>query len=192
FRGRVYLHWYRLWARSSVEYIGRNWRDNESLPILVFFGFNPWKRQFYSDFFSDYRTAFVRGKASFYRVKRDLLKQVPRAEVGGFVGWGIKLPRRARSYATARFLGIFPIPMLRKIPLFTIEDGFLRSMGGGLLHTRPASVCVDSVGIYFNGERPSELERLLSTFDFEADQELLVRAEAGLQLMRDARLTKYY
>jgi len=189
---RLYLHWYRLWGRSSVEYIGRNWRDNESLPILVFFGFNPWKRQFYSDFFSEYRTAFVRGKASFYRVKRDLLRQVPREEIGGFVGWGIKLPRRAHAYAKARLFGFIPIPQLPQIPLLTIEDGFLRSMGGGLLHTRPASICVDPVGIYFNGERPSGLERLLNTFDFDSAPELMARAEAGLQLMRDARLTKYY
>lgn len=191
-RGRLYLYWYRVWARSSVEYVGRNWRDDDALPILVLFGFNPWKRQFYSNYFSNYRTAFVRGKASFYRVKRDLLRQVPRSEIGGFVGWGIKLPRPARRYASARLFGLIPIPTLRRISVFTIEDGFLRSMGGGLLHTRPASICIDSVGIYFNGERPSEVEKLLNTYDFNANPELMARAEAGLQLMRDARLTKYY
>lgn len=188
----IHKHWNRLWVNPAVEFVGKNWRDNSNYPIMVFFGFNPWKRKFYSDQFPKHRTAFVRGRAAFFRVKRDLLSQVPASDISGFVGWGIKMPLRAKRYASGRLFGIIPILSRKKIPVFSIEDGFLRSMGGGILHSKPASICIDSVGIYFDGKKASELERILASYDFKGDPELMKRASAGLQLMRDARLTKYY
>ena len=42
--------------------MGENWSKTEAVPVAFMFGFNPWKREHSSKFFSEYRTAFVCGQ----------------------------------------------------------------------------------------------------------------------------------
>jgi capsular polysaccharide export protein len=78
---------------------------------------------------------------------------------------------------------------LADVPLVRIEDGFLRSVGLGAAYTPPLSVCVDRLGIYYDGRTPSELERLLQTA--EVDPELMARARRLRAEIVAAGLTKY-
>jgi len=78
------------------------------------------------------------------------------------------------------------------------EDGFIRSLGLGAevdLWGRanwPLSVVVDtSSGIYYNARRSSDIERLLSTHDFDANPLLIARARACMQRIVQDRVTKY-
>jgi len=76
------------------------------------------------------------------------------------------------------------------VPLWQIEDGFLRSRGLGAALTPAESVVVDDLGIYYNPLAPSKLESLI-----EASESLpsvaLKRAEALAQIALSAQLSKY-
>lgn len=170
-----------------IDFVGNNWKEGKELPIAVLFGFNPWKRQIISTYLNEYKTAFVLGNSSFSRVEKQFLSELTPGQEVVFVGWGNKMPWRALFY-------IFTSHLLRRrnINKFTLEDGFLRSLGVGLVHSRPASICIDKAGIYFSANKPSELEGLLSDYDFSSAPEVIERAQKAINLMRLARLTKYY
>ncbi len=92
--------------------------------------------------------------------------------------WGIRDNTRLRSRAAA--LGY---------PVFRMEDGFLRSVGLGTDLTTPMSVVIDSRGIYFDPNTPSDLEDLLTRHQFTADEQN--RASALLDQLLQMRLSKY-
>ncbi|MDN3526586.1 capsular polysaccharide biosynthesis protein [Halomonas sabkhae] len=99
---------------------------------------------------------------------------------GVIAGWGLKpSSRKARDHAEAQGL-----------PYLAVEDGFLRSWGLGVEGHPPHSLIVDSVGIYYDASRPSELEQLIQAADnFPANE--LERARRGMQRLRELRLSKY-
>ncbi|GJE39478.1 hypothetical protein KHHGKMAE_3560 [Methylobacterium persicinum] len=66
------------------------------------------------------------------------------------------------------------------------DEGFLRLPGARTL--RPLSSIVDGLGIYYDATAPSELETMLQEGGWESD-EILARAEAGIALLRRARLS---
>lgn len=73
--------------------------------------------------------------------------------------------------------------------LLRAEDGFLRSVGLGADLIRPVSWAIDSLGIYYDATRPSELEMLLAESQVTAAQcERAARLRARIV---EARLTKY-
>ncbi|MBF9034661.1 capsular polysaccharide biosynthesis protein [Rhodobacterales bacterium HKCCE2091] len=76
------------------------------------------------------------------------------------------------------------------LPLFRIEDGVLRSRGLGAKLVAPLSLVRDDLGIYFDPSRESRLERLVAEAA-ELPPERLVRAEALVQAILAAGLTKY-
>lgn len=95
----------------------------------------------------------------------------------GVVAWGRK-PSAARSEALARKHGL---------PLFRIEDGFLRSVGLGHVDP-PLSVVIDDLGIYYDASGPSRLEQLISA---PLDNNQTQRAHDIVSLWRAARVSKY-
>lgn len=94
--------------------------------------------------------------------------------------WGFKHPEYVE-----RFCRRFKIPFVR------MEDGFIRSVALGATRSPPFSVCVDRSGIYFDPTCPSDLERLLETYDFAADKELMSRAHRGIERLIGTGLSKY-
>ena len=177
-----------LWTKQAlpVKFHGYNWQSDKELPVAILYGFPPWKRSVISSYLSEYKTAFSLGRASFLRIRKEILSNLPNDQKLVFIGWGNNLPLSVRFYARlAMFSG-------KQIEILRIEDGFLRSIGGGLLHTRPASLCIDNAGIYFDAKKPSALEIMIATFDFDANQALIDRSEQCIQLFKAARLTKYY
>jgi capsular polysaccharide export protein len=75
------------------------------------------------------------------------------------------------------------------VPLFRIEDGFLRSVGLGAGLARGAMLAVDDLGIYYDPSRPSRLERLLN--DQELSPSEHKRGETLIDLISRARVSKY-
>ncbi|MGY0585792.1 MAG: capsular polysaccharide export protein, LipB/KpsS family [Paraglaciecola chathamensis] len=168
--------------KMPVEFYGTNWRDKKELPVAVLFGFNPWKRQMISEYLKDeYRTAFVLGNASFRRLKAKFLEELPEDQEYCFIAWGTKLPKKVARFSKRN-----------NISTHSIEDGFVRSIGSGMLHTRAGSLCIDRQGIYFNASKMSDLECMLNEFDFASNSELVDRASKCIELFKAARLTKYY
>lgn len=72
---------------------------------------------------------------------------------------------------------------------YIMEDGFIRSVGLGADLTKPLSLVVDSVGIYYDCTRPSQLELLLQQSEFP--DALLARADKLRQKIVAAQLSKY-
>lgn len=181
---RAVVQFFKQGQAFPLEFVGSAWLDAPGKPIAICFGFNPWKRQVISAYLKEYRTAFVVGKAGFWRVFKAFVKKQPEDTGIVYVFWGAKRNRLLEW--------ILRMSGGHKSRIIRIEDGFLRSIGGGVLHTHPASLCVDDRGIYFNANQESRLENILANHDFSSDSELMVRARRGLDLMAAARLTKYY
>ncbi|MBA8879361.1 capsular polysaccharide biosynthesis protein [Phyllobacterium myrsinacearum] len=96
----------------------------------------------------------------------------------GIVGWGIKpLARMAQRLAS-----------IRGLPYWSLEDGFLRSVGLGKAGAPPVSMVADDLGVYFNAATPSRLEELLQR---GAEKPDLERARNVHALIVGHRLTKY-
>lgn len=77
----------------------------------------------------------------------------------------------------------------QSLPVWRLEDGFLRSAGLGSDYTAPGSLVVDGQGLYFDPEAASDLETLLN--DHDCTEVELRRARALRQLIIDARVSKY-
>jgi capsular polysaccharide export protein len=82
-----------------------------------------------------------------------------------------------------------PVDAPKDVQLIRLEDGFLRSVGLGADLTHPLSWVIDQRGIYYDATRPSDLEYLLSSVDF--DDDLLARAANLRDQVVKHGLTKY-
>ena len=71
------------------------------------------------------------------------------------------------------------------VPLYTIEDGFIRSVGR---HDHPVSLIVDDLGIYFDAAHPSRLEALVAEDLSSAE---MSRAWEIAELWKKSRVSKY-
>jgi capsular polysaccharide export protein len=75
------------------------------------------------------------------------------------------------------------------VPLWHMEDGFLRSAGLGSDLTAPGSLVLDPEGIYYDPSRPSRLEQLLQNTVFSATE--LTRARQLRELLVTSKISKY-
>ena len=73
--------------------------------------------------------------------------------------------------------------------IYRMEDGFLRSVGLGSDAHAPASLVVDSRGVYFDPTRPSDLEHMLETATFTPDE--LARAAKLRETIVALNVSKY-
>lgn len=78
---------------------------------------------------------------------------------------------------------------LSELPVWRLEDGFLRSAGLGSNFTAPGSLVVDGQGLYFDPEAVSDLESLLNKYDCSELE--LQRARELRRLIIAARVSKY-
>jgi len=77
----------------------------------------------------------------------------------------------------------------RKLPVWRLEDGFLRSAGLGSNFTAPGSLVIDGQGLYFDPNAASDLETLLN--DHNCSDSDVKRGKALRKLIIDARVSKY-
>jgi capsular polysaccharide export protein len=94
-------------------------------------------------------------------------------------GWGRKHTSVVAIEAAAK----------RGVPYLALEDGFLRSLDLGVHGEPPLSLVVDSTGIYYDANRPSDLECILASIKFTETE--LVQAEQAIARIRAKRLSKY-
>lgn len=76
-----------------------------------------------------------------------------------------------------------------KAKLIHLEDGFIRSVGLGSDLIKPLSLVMDQRGLYFDATRPSDLEVMLNTYEF--NEEDVSRAQWVKQYIIDYEITKY-
>jgi len=77
----------------------------------------------------------------------------------------------------------------RSLPLWRMEDGFIRSSGLGSDLLPPLSLVLDKTGIYYDAHRPSDLENLLNASALTASQSQ--RAQALRHSLVAHKLSKY-
>lgn len=76
------------------------------------------------------------------------------------------------------------------IPLFRIEDGFVRSLGLGAHHNLPLSLVMDRSGVlFFDPSAPSDLERLIDEAAYTAAE--LDEARTLIRKLTESKISKY-
>ncbi|MEM7076149.1 MAG: capsular polysaccharide biosynthesis protein [Pseudomonadota bacterium] len=74
--------------------------------------------------------------------------------------------------------------------IIRLEDAFLRSLYPGRTGTPPLGLLIDTTGVHFDADSPSDLETLLATHPLD-DTALLDRARGAIARLQEAHLTKY-
>ena len=143
------------------------------LKAHFFFGFSRWKRGFIRPFFPSEERRFCFCRSLSHALERGLSPQS-----GAVYIWGKKSFDDVAVYAKKH-----------AIPLYRVEDGFIRSVSLGSDLTRAYSLVVDSRGIYFDPTQPSDLEHILNTEKF--DETMLARARKLRRYLVEKRLSKY-
>ena len=156
-----------------IDWIARNKAANDvARGTLYCVGMSLWKRAIVRPFLSgpSSRVHFVRSARALAR-----RKLAPDARI---VMWGVK--EEAQLNALARE---------RSLPLWRMEDGFLRSVGLGSDLFRPVSLVLDTSGIYYDPASGSALERMLATQQLDTDE--LARAARFRKAYVSMKLSKY-
>jgi capsular polysaccharide export protein len=151
----------RCEVENLLEYIGLQRRMRQRFPPLVHaVGFSVWKKPIVRAYFSGSEVRFV----------KDSRRVPPQATLAV---WGNRsVPPKHPASSVVR-----------------LEDGFVRSVGLGADLIRPLSLVQDPVGLYYDASRPSGLEQLLATTEF--DPALLARARALRECIVIRGVTKY-
>jgi capsule polysaccharide export protein KpsC/LpsZ len=139
-----------------------------------------WKRPFLARYFPDRCFHFLPRAPTERDIERSWVPRILAEEQCELFVWGPELSPAMAALATAR-----------EIPVWFMEDGFLRSARPSATRTPPLSLALDSRTPYFDCRKPSDLEVLLSTYDFEMDQPLIARARAGIELLLGSGISKY-
>jgi len=98
-------------------------------------------------------------------------------------------PAEIPEDATHVLWGRREIPDAGKAKIIRLEDGFIRSVGLGADLIQPLSWALDSRGIYYDANQPSDLEAILQNTVF--DGALLKRAQRVRERLVAEGLTKY-
>lgn len=158
------------------ELVGNNWLEEPRKPVAVLWGFHPWKRSIVSRYLNEYRTAYVRGRTGWAKLRPALDKLA----TFDLVIWGMTDQEEVRQYAFQRSLRVL-----------RMEDGFLRSVDLGSSHSTALSLVLDDEGIYFDARKPSRLERILCEQDFSKIPNEMEAASALIKIIRALKVSKY-
>jgi len=174
---------YMLYCRYADPYTGEPVEIERILDLLVAerqmkrpratrayaVGFSFWKRGFLPEFFGS-------GVAQVIFIKPEALAALTLKTGDIIVAWGRKHDQALEA-----------VPA--DIPVWRMEDGFLRSVGLGSDLRRPSSLVMDRCGIYYDGRTPSDLETFLESHDFDTYD--LARGAALRAQVLDSKVSKY-
>jgi len=106
-------------------------------------------------------------------ISKEELERLKEKEDFALVAWGTTLDEENIQYDK----------------VIRVEDGFIRSVGLGYRLTPPISLVFDGMGIYYDSTKPSELEHILQSFNF--DKSMIERARRLVDMIKRYRITKY-
>lgn len=141
------------------------------------FGISKWKQEYIKHFLKEFENVYFVpvGRMSFF-----LSLLLTRYKNKVIIIWGIHNEEHFANYTTEK-----------NIPLYQLEDGFVRSVGLGAMHTPPFSICLDQKGIYFDSSKRSDLEDILNNYDFDNDPSILERAKKCMDALINLGISKY-
>jgi capsular polysaccharide export protein len=151
-------------------------REKSEKTTAFVFSVSKWKQPYIVGFLEEYRVLFVPIDQWLF-----LLNPIIKCKKNSvFIIWGYNENKK-----TCQFAG------KKNIPLYRIEDGFVRSVGLGSMLNPPYSICLDKRGMYFDSTKTSDLEYILNTYDFANDKVLLDRSRKCIGLIKSLRISKY-
>lgn len=145
-------------------------------PTAFVFNVAKWKRPVVKSFLKEYNIIYVPLNRDLYRYRFRILWAFNPV----FIIWGRSVPENVK-----KFISDYPIK------IYHIEDGFLRSVGLGANHHLPYSICLDKTGFYYDYTVPSDLELLLSNYNFDEDQKLMDLSCQSIGDIKEMNLSKY-
>ncbi|WP_160836541.1 capsular polysaccharide export protein, LipB/KpsS family [Halobacillus litoralis] len=145
-------------------------------PIAFLIGFSKWKRPHVETFLQEYEVRFVEDNVNYGK----LFKEVKLYKDPVFIVWGYKESQKINAFSATY-----------NIPLYRLEDGFIRSVDLGASHSKPLSMCLDSQALYFDSTQRTDLEDILNSYDFDANSELLIQASESIKQLKDLQISKY-
>ncbi|MGQ3890879.1 capsular polysaccharide export protein, LipB/KpsS family [Legionella sp. CNM-4043-24] len=164
---------------ARLYLVGDNWKNkSDPKPIALMVGFNDWKFGFTSDYLPEYRTVFSPRKHVGMGLVKAIYSLVEKPSV--IIVWGFTDGYFLRKYA-----------LKNNIPIYRMEDGFVRSSALGASHATPYSICLDKTGLYYDSTQPSDIETILNTWPFDKDPDLLKKAEGVLNTISELKISKY-
>jgi capsular polysaccharide export protein len=143
-------------------------------PVAFLFHVSKWKYSFIPFFLKEYEIRFVPFDHQIKFLRYELSKYPNKV----FIIWGYNHSNDVIQYAKKH-----------NIPIYRMEDGFVRSKGLGALHTPPYSISLDKQGMYFDSTQPSDLEDLLNTHQFSEEE--LSRARDCINKLNQLGVSKY-
>ncbi len=105
------------------------------------------------------------------------------------IAQGLDETSRVYMYPAKEDMEIKEYCKKKRIALYFVEDGFIRSLSLGSSFFKPASIVMDARGIYFDPTRESDLEYILNYNTF--NDALLERAKNLIGLLLKNRISKY-
>ena len=139
--------------------------------IVCLAGIAPWKRKRLA-------AMLCNGRSPIFANDAARAVAAAQADGGGIACWASRVPRGLEARAAEA-----------GVPLWWIEDGFVRSAGLGATLVQPCSLTLDSRRPHYDASGPSDLEILLETRDFAPAE--IARAGRLLARLREAAVTKY-
>jgi capsular polysaccharide export protein len=161
---------------SVIDHLAlqRHW-FNQNSGNLHCSGFGIWKLGYAREFlYSPWNTIKFQSSS---RIINDLKNREPGSD-HKIVIWGRRDQQKLLEFAKQE-----------EIPIWRVEDGFIRSVGLGSDLVAPASLVVDKQGIYFDPTAPSDLEQVLQETRFSESE--LARAKGLIKLVLASALSKY-
>ena len=167
---------YLLYARYVLPSSGKRCELEDILALLIpniefqknlssslqLYAFSRWKR------------TFLRAFLGFPNVQMDFKNYRKPKKNQWVVAWGKKAHRlKQQGYPQ----------------VYTVEDGFIRSIGLGANLIRPCSLVFDPIGIYYDATQASRLENLLNHCQLNPQQ--VLRAEQLRQKIIELNISKY-
>lgn len=148
-------------------------------PVIAFH-MKAWKHPFLQQFFPHKHFHFVPFQLTQRAFQQKVLPLLQAPQKPVVFVWSNNLPDFVEKHVAR--LGL---------PVFFMEDGFIRSLEAHAGYSVPLSLSLDSGRPYFDSRGESDLEELLAHYDFENDPQLMQRAREGMTTVLQQRLTKY-
>ncbi|KAA0911361.1 capsular polysaccharide biosynthesis protein [Pusillimonas sp. ANT_WB101] len=158
---------------DAIDYLSRNKSINEAARgTLYCIGFSLWKRAVTNSFLRT-QSCQIKYVNSINALEKISLKPQTRILV-----WGARALAQAHEFADRK-----------GIPVWRMEDGFIRSVGLGSDLFSPISLVVDAHGMYYDPASGSDLERILQSQMLKPEQ--FKRAQAFRANYVKTRVSKY-
>ncbi|CAH7354878.1 putative Beta-3-deoxy-D-manno-oct-2-ulosonic acid transferase [Vibrio chagasii] len=138
-------------ANRKTDFFFAPDRNNQGRKRVFAFKVASWKREYISEVYSEYDWVFIGNK----KRAKSFSKLIANSSDPVFLFWGVSEHHSDLAYAQRK-----------NIPIWRMEDGFLRSIGLGCHHNLPSSLVIDKTsGIYFDPTSENGLSLLISSVD---------------------------